>query len=542
MINTTTTTTTTVKGSMSPSSAANPQSQSLKTSFKTPDGRYNLHSDKSHPSTLLPFSLAKSITQITLAHLKDKAAQPPSSTSGSSSGVRHVAARLLGSGNGIRGNGGTSKVNSGTSRTGSLGGLNGYSSLISSNFDGKGTYLVFNVGDTLYVSDLNSQDKDPIKAIHFSNSNPVCHAFDCEAKDGHDLLIGLNCGDVYSVSLRQQLQDVGKKLVGAQHYNKEGSTDNSRCTSITWIPGREGAFVVAHADGNLYVYEKSKDGTGDASFPVIKDLAQFSVAHAKSSKSNPIARWHICDGSINGIAFSSDGKYLATVGRDGYSRVFDYSNEQLICGGRSYYGALLCCAWSGDGKYILTGGEDDLVQVWSMEDRKIVAWGEGHNSWVSGVAFDSYWSPPTSEDIGENVMYRFGSVGQDTQLLLWDLSMEEIVVPLRRCPPGGSPSFSTGSQSSHWDSVVPVGTLQPAPSMRDVPKLSPLVAHRVHSEPLSGLIFTQESVITACREGHVKIWTRPGQSDQSNNSEALQSSGLKKTFLSGKVGSSSSYK
>ena len=25
--------------------------------------------------------------------------------------------------------------------------------------------------------------------------------------------------------------------------------------------------------------------------------------------------------------------------------VFDYSKEQLICGGKSYYGALLCCAW-----------------------------------------------------------------------------------------------------------------------------------------------------------------------------------------------------
>lgn len=76
-----------------------------------------------------------------------------------------------------------------------------------------------------------------------------------------------------------------------------------------------------------------------------------------------------------------------------------------------------------------------------MEDRKVVAWGEGHNSWVnyffgniwlllqnnlffgkiwillrnlqvSGVAFDSYWSPPTSEDTAENVVYRFGSVGQ----------------------------------------------------------------------------------------------------------------------------------
>lgn len=37
--------------------------------------------------------------------------------------------------------------------------------------------------------------QDPIKSIHFSNSNPVCHAFDPEAKDGHDLLIGLNSGD-----------------------------------------------------------------------------------------------------------------------------------------------------------------------------------------------------------------------------------------------------------------------------------------------------------------------------------------------------------
>jgi hypothetical protein len=51
----------------------------------------------------------------------------------------------------------------------------------------------------------------------------MCHAFDPDAKDGHDLLIGLNSGDV---SLRQQLQDVSKKLVGALHYNKDGSVNN----------------------------------------------------------------------------------------------------------------------------------------------------------------------------------------------------------------------------------------------------------------------------------------------------------------------------
>ncbi|GFZ14299.1 transducin/WD40 repeat-like superfamily protein [Actinidia rufa] len=225
----------------------------------------------------------------------------------------------------------------------------------------------------------------------------------------------------------------------------------------------------------------NKDGSTDPLFPVIKDQTQFSVAHARYSK-NPIARWHICQGSINSIAFSTDGTYIATVGRDVTRISFDQSNE-----------------YSVDGKYVLTGGEDDLVQVWSIEDRKVVAWGEGHNSWVSGVAFDSYWSPPNSDGSGENVIYRFVSAGQDTQLLFWDLELDEIIVPLRRAP-GGSPTFSAGNQSSHWDIACPVGTLQPAPSMRDVPKLSPVVAHRVHIEPLSGLILTQESIITLAAE------------------------------------------
>lgn len=34
-------------------------------------------------------------------------------------------------------------------------------------------------------------------------------------------------------------------------------------------------------------------------------------------QSNPIARWHVCQGSINSLAFSFDGAHLATIGRDG---------------------------------------------------------------------------------------------------------------------------------------------------------------------------------------------------------------------------------
>ena len=50
----------------------------------------------------------------------------------------------------------------------------------------------------LFVNDIDDISffmQDPIKSLHFSTSNPICHSFDPEAKDGHDLLIGLNSGD-----------------------------------------------------------------------------------------------------------------------------------------------------------------------------------------------------------------------------------------------------------------------------------------------------------------------------------------------------------
>ena len=124
--------------------------------------------------------------------------------------------------------------------------------------------------------------------------------------------------------------------------------------------------------------------------------------------------------------------------------------------------------------------------------------------------------------------------------------MDEIAVPLR-CPPGGSPTLSAGSPSARWDNIFPMGTLQPSPSMRDVPKLSPVVAHRVHTEPLSSLIFTNESVLTICREGHIKVWVRPGHvsdSSQSSSGETARGTTTSKdrSILPSVKGGNSSYK
>ncbi|CAM6092794.1 unnamed protein product [Calypogeia fissa] len=513
--------------------APNSQSPSVRTHFKTPEGRYKLVKEKTHPAGIIHYNHNKANNpqakveawQVTLAHLKEKPAHtPPTSSSSSSSGgvgARFSAVRLLGgSGNGSRGLGFgganlTTRMgggNKGSTPTVGLGINNGP---MASSYDGEGTYIIYNIADTIFVSDYHSQDKDPVKCFQITPI-PLCHTFDPDAKDGHDFLVGLVSGDVYSASLRQQLQDPGKKIVSATHYSKDASIVpnrlENRCTVVAWVPQCEGKFLSANADGNIYIYDKNKEGSGDVAFPPLKEGAPFSVAHAKSTKSNPIARWHVCNGAINGVAFSPNGMYMAVVGRDGYLRVFDYDKELLVCGSKSYFGSLLCCAWSPDGKYVLTGGEDDLVQVWSMEDQRVVAWGEGHNSWVSAVSFDPYWSAPPSDETGESVTYRFGSVGQDTQLLLWDLAMDEVVVPLRKLGGtlSGSPVYSSGGQSAQWEGAQQVGQLHPAPVRKEVPKLAPVMAHRVHAEPLAGLVFTKEAILTSCHEGHVKVWERPG--------------------------------
>lgn len=212
----------------------------------------------------------------------------------------------------------------------------------------------------------------------------------------------------------------------------------------------------------------------------------YTVHTAKAKQPrNPLHRWTFANSTaahgaaINEMAFSPCGQLLAIVSQDGFLRVFHYERQELLGVARSYFGGFLCVCWSPDGKYIVVGGEDDLVTVWSMAERRVVARGQGHRSWVSVVAFDPYTSytaswdgpdfsddeNPANDGIGAyrcftgsgatgdeplllrgggsdepgrrgarpmsssstipdklGTSYRLGSVSQDTQLCLWDIT------------------------------------------------------------------------------------------------------------------------
>lgn len=245
------------------------------------------------------------------------------------------------------------------------------------------------------------------------------------------------------------------------------------------MPGSESQFVSSHRSGNLYVWSTVFTGKAIGPLQYIPhlELQDASISTVKTKHKPPLLfRWSIGHGSINSFAFSPNSEHIAVASQDGFLRIYHFKSQVFHSQMRSYFGGILCVCWSPDGCYVVAGGEDDLITVWSFHHKRVVARGEGHQSYVTAVAFDPYTTvlPDSAPAVGtqskdsaavaqalslrgsrlsgidassaasspflgrlsseagdrEVVAYRLGSVGQDAQLCLWDLS--EDVLKIRR--------------------------------------------------------------------------------------------------------------
>lgn len=253
---------------------------------------------------------------------------------------------------------------------------------------------------------------------------------------------------------------------------------------------------------------------------------------SKAKKSNPVAMWQIGRHAITACKFSpvlhGESRWMAIAGRDGYLRIVDFFKETPLVAFRSYFGAFLCVAWSPDGKYVATGGEDDLVSIWCPTEERLVARLEGHTSWVSAVAWD--------EALSGMGRYRVGSAGQDAKLILWDFALDMLhhrssqrmgsgVVRLRSYVRDGNGVNGVGERKgklarlrgynaaveSEGGVVGPVmtGVVVSALGRAEVPVLEPVIAHVAHGEPLTDVWFQECGIFTADAGGGVKLWSRP---------------------------------
>ncbi|KAI9712753.1 MAG: hypothetical protein M1820_001375 [Bogoriella megaspora] len=420
--------------------------------------------------------------------------------------------------------------------------------------------LVFaNVNRAFQWLDFASDEKksEPLTKILFTKAHALCHDVNPITKSAAhiDLVMGFNYADVI------WYEPITQKY---SRINKNGVINPHPVTHIAWLPGSEHLFLASHMDGTLIVYDREKE---DAVFVAEDAASQNEVAEkqvngshgvdrssalqvkksvqSRNQKTNPVAVWKVSNQKINAFAISSDGAHLAVASEDGSLRIINYLQEQVLDLYTSYYGGFVCVCWSPDGRYVVTGGQDDLVCIWSLQDRMLVARCQGHNSWVTAVAFDPWRCDERN--------YRFGSVGEDCRLLLWDFSVGMLHRPkassvrqrgsvsshvppsLQRKesnPLATTPTNTTSASRFMSNSSLGTETEEGATGDKDIvvhpvePRgriavLPPVMAKKVDDHPLSWLGFEEDCILTSCQDGHIRTWNRPkegtGPSDGSSD-------------------------
>ncbi len=107
-------------------------------------------------------------------------------------------------------------------------------------------------------------------------------------------------------------------------------------------------------------------------------------------------------GDVWDIAFSPDGKYLATDGStDKTTRIWDFATGETIRIFSGHTAEVSGVAYSPDGKYLLTGSHDRTARLWDVPSGQIVRVFTGQINKIENVAFSPDGRNIVTAGIGE---------------------------------------------------------------------------------------------------------------------------------------------
>jgi WD40 repeat protein/serine/threonine protein kinase len=137
---------------------------------------------------------------------------------------------------------------------------------------------------------------------------------------------------------------------------------------------------------------------------------------------------------VQGLAFSPDGRRLATGGDDQSARVWDLVRRQEIAALEGHTDSVMGVAFSPDGRRVATASQDRTVRVWDANTGRVQRTLKGHTDGVQSVTFS-----PDGQ--------RVASGGKDRTVKVWDLESGQESLTLRgHTYPVRSVAFSPDGQ------------------------------------------------------------------------------------------------
>jgi WD40 repeat protein/serine/threonine protein kinase len=140
----------------------------------------------------------------------------------------------------------------------------------------------------------------------------------------------------------------------------------------------------------------SPDGRTLASASADSSVRLWDVGTGAPIKTPPMRH----DGPSRGVGFSPDGLYLASPGMEQTVKIWDTATWREWRTLHDPTNGILSVAWSPDGRRLAWGGTDATVKIGDPASGKILRTLRGHTAWVEGVAFspDGQWIASASLD------------------------------------------------------------------------------------------------------------------------------------------------
>jgi WD domain, G-beta repeat len=193
-------------------------------------------------------------------------------------------------------------------------------------------------------------------------------------------------------------------------------------------------------------------------------VAAFSSLTAQEPRERATLEGHLSD--VCSVAFSPDGKVLASASLDRTIKLWDVSTAKLRASIRGQNGQVKSVAFSPDGTLFASGATDTTIKLWDVSTGELRVTLRGHTGTVSSAVFS-----PDGKGFRRSL---------------------KIVVTKWDDPLGGSPQSSSSSSCSDFrlskppwmemsSSLIPADLLCPSPSSVNFQKYrSDCLRHPLH--------------------------------------------------------------